>query len=833
MLTYSLQEIARATGANIEGQADEVKISNILIDSRQLTFGAQSLFFAIKTDRNDGHRYIPQLLADGVRAFVVSDTFKPSRVLTGGVFLKVGDPVVALQQLAVHHRKKFQIPVVGITGSNGKTIVKEWLVQLLAPYEVVASSPKSYNSQLGVPLSVWTMTTAHTIAIFEAGISMPGEMEKLEKMIRPDIGLFTNIGNAHAAHFSSAEEKIIEKLNLFRHSTTLIYCRDHPAVHQAITSTEPYCSKKTITWGTSDDSNLKVVDIEKTDSGATLRYQCRIDRGRGPVRSFSIPFSDNASIENSLHCITLLHALGYSADATDLAMQQLPAVEMRLELREGINNCSLINDSYSNDLNSLVVALDFLNQQKQHETRSVIMSDIEQSNRPEQELYAEVARLLKARDISYFFGVGKALARNREFFGAQAEFFNTTHDFLHRLSQQPLINQTILVKGARSFEFERIIGRLQQKNHETVLETNLTALVHNLNVYRSKLKPDVKTVAMVKAFSYGSGSFEIANVLQYHHIDYLAVAYADEGFELRRAGIRTPIMVMNPETTPAYSLMAYQLEPEIFSLSQLQKMVNPLGEGTLPGHPLPIHLKIETGMNRLGVHAEELDEVLSFIQSRSHLVRIASVFSHLAGAEDPQLDWFTHTQIRKFEEATLRISDRLGYSPLRHILNSAGISRFAEAQYDMVRLGIGLYGIAPKPDDQKLLQNVNTLQSHISQIKTVREGDSVGYNRRFIAQRLSRIGIVPVGYADGIPRSLGNGHYHVKVNGVLVPIIGNVCMDMCMVDLTAHPGVRENDPVVFFDDAESIKRMAESMGTIPYEVLTGISRRVKRIYFEG
>lgn len=833
MLTYSIAEIAEATGAVVAGNADGLFISNILIDSRQLTFGAQTLFFAIKTDRNDGHRYIPQLLAEGVKAFVVSSLYQEPENARGCVFLKVADQVAALQQLARYHRRKFQIPVVGITGSNGKTIVKEWLVQLLSPFQRVASSPKSYNSQLGVPLSIWTLNPVNTLAVFEAGISMPGEMEKLESMISPDLGIITNIGNAHAVNFSSIDQKLSEKLKLFANSHTIIYCRDHHNIHNQITTTEPYRSKKLVTWGTGEECNLRVEHIVKTPHGATISYKLR-DASAQPVsRRFSIPFSDNASVENSLHCVTLMHVMGYPADAAERAMQQLTSVEMRLELREGINNCSLINDSYSNDINSLVVALDFLNQQKQHNIRSVIMSDIQQSNRPEEELYTEISKLLKAREINFFFGIGEALCRNRGLFGQQAEFFSNTEEFLHRLTRQPLVSQTILIKGARTFGFERITARLQQKNHETVLETNLTALIHNLNFYRSKLKPDVKTVAMVKAFSYGSGSFEIANVLQYHHIDYLAVAYADEGFELRKAGIRTPVMVMNPENTTALSLMAYQLEPEVYSFTQFKKLLQPLCEGATTSHPLPVHLKIETGMNRLGVDETELEQVLDFAATKSHLVRIASVFSHLAAADDPALDPFTQSQISRFEKAVTHITHRLGYTPIRHLLNSAGISRFPEAQYDMVRLGIGLYGIAPDPVDQPLLQNVNTLRSHLSQIKNIAQGESVGYNRRFVASRPSRIGVVPVGYADGITRSLGNGRFSVRINGTMAPLVGNVCMDMCMVDLTDLTEARENDPVVFFDEADSIKKMAEVMDTIPYEVLTGISRRVKRVYFDA
>lgn len=835
MPDYTVHEIAVVIGAGVSNPApgEHQLIRHLLTDSRQVTDSRHTLFFAIRTERNDGHRYIGQLLTAGVRAFVVETIPADPEIASKGTFLIVNNPLRALQKLVAFHRSKFSLPVIGITGSNGKTIVKEWITQLLTSREVVAASPKSYNSQIGVPLSVWQLNSGHTLGVFEAGISAPGEMEHLEPVIQPTIGLITNIGQAHSAGFKSAAEKTAEKFTLFRHCKTLIYCNDHKIIEAYAQSSGLTRAMTIFTWGRTPGADLLVEEIEKSDTGTNINYRLKNENSgtNNTLRRYFIPFSDSASIENSLHCRALLHVLGVSPGAADQAMEHLPAIEMRLELREGINNCSLINDSYSNDLNSLTVALDFLNQQKQHNSRSVILSDILQSGRDEKLLYADVASLMKAREVKRFIGIGAALCRNKDLFSSNAAFYSSTEEFLHEFDPDKFDRETILIKGARSFGFEKIVRKLEQKNHETVLETNLAALIHNLNFFRSKLNPGVKTTAMVKAFSYGSGSFEIANALQFHHIDYLAVAYADEGYELRRAGITTPIMVMNPENTAAASLIAYRLEPEVYSIPQLTRLVKSLRE-TNPGEVLKIHLKTETGMHRLGIAESDIDELAGLLTSGSHLITVASVFSHLAGSDEPELDSFTREQIATFDRLTTKIINRLGYAPLRHILNSSGITRFPDAQYDMVRLGIGLYGISPFDDVQHNLQNVNTLKSHISQIKMVDTGGSVGYNRRFIAQKPTRIGIVPVGYADGLSRSLGNSHYHVTVNGQKVPIIGNICMDMCIIDLTRLSDVKEGDAVVFFDDAGTVSEMAQLMGTIPYEVLTGISRRVKRVYFE-
>ncbi|PKP21736.1 MAG: bifunctional UDP-N-acetylmuramoyl-tripeptide:D-alanyl-D-alanine ligase/alanine racemase, partial [Bacteroidetes bacterium HGW-Bacteroidetes-22] len=572
MPDYTIQEIAAAIEATIVGNLpNQTRIKHLLTDSRQVTDGNHTLFFALKTGRNDGHRYISRLIADGVRTFVVSQIDMPYQSDETLVFLLSDNPLMALQKLAAYHRNKFTVPVIGITGSNGKTIVKEWLMQLLSVNEVVAGSPKSFNSQIGVPLSVWQLNEGHTIGVFEAGISQPGEMVNLEKIIRPTIGLITNIGQAHAANFKDKTQKIKEKLSLFSRAKILVCCSDHNDIMDCIKTNIVLQKIKLFTWGHSPDADLNIANIEIKGSYTQIEYSLKeeLTKGGRHIHRFKIPFADEASIENSLHCMAVLKVLGYNNELIDQTFIHLPAIEMRLQLREGINNCSLINDSYSNDLNSLTIALEFLNQQKQHERKSIILSDILQSDREEALLYADISRLLKARDIRRLIGIGTAIGRYRSLFEGQCDYFNSTDDFLQWISSGSFADETILIKGARSFGFERIVTRLEQKNHETLLETNLSAIVHNLNYFRSLLKPGVKITAMVKAFSYGSGSFEIANALQFHRIDYLAVAYADEGFELRKAGITTPIMVMNPERINAGSLIRYQLEPEIYSIQQL------------------------------------------------------------------------------------------------------------------------------------------------------------------------------------------------------------------------------------------------------------------------
>ncbi|HEY4800951.1 MAG TPA: bifunctional UDP-N-acetylmuramoyl-tripeptide:D-alanyl-D-alanine ligase/alanine racemase [Bacteroidia bacterium] len=827
---YFAKDIARILGGTIHGTGNpEAVIRQLLIDSRSLASPETSLFFALKGERHDGHKFLADAYQKRVRNFVVSELPASIATLAGANFILVKDTLSALQHLAANHRKKFNIPIIGITGSNGKTIVKEWLFNLLEEDKNVVRSPKSYNSQVGVPLSVWLTGEEHDLAIFEAGISKTGEMGKLEPIVSPTIGLITNIGQAHDENFSESRSKIREKLKLFIHSNTLIYCRDHAELNEEIIS-DPVLKKINLfSWSRKSKANLQIGKITKDAKETELQAVFNNDFLR-----IKIPFTDEASIENAIHCWAVMLLLGYSNKIIAERMAHLSPVAMRLELKEGVNNCSVINDSYNSDLGSLAIALDFLNQQKQHPKRTLILSDIFQSGKNENELYAEVAHLVKEKGVGKLIGIGEAITRQADQFDAEKSFFKTTDEFLSHFNWNNFSNETILLKGARVFGFERISQALQQKAHETVLEINLNSLVHNLNYYRSKLAPGTKTMAMVKAFSYGSGGFEIANVLQYHHVDYLAVAYADEGIELRNAGITLPIMVMNPEEPSYDAMIKHHLEPEIFSFRVLKLFedavkrhltTNTKGEAS----KYPIHLKLDTGMHRLGFEEKEVNELAVRI-GNSKMLEVRSVFSHLAGSDEEALNDFTLQQIKKFGEMSEVIRSHFNYPVLRHILNSAGIVRFPGAQFEMVRLGIGLYGIGVDDTEQAQLKNVSTLKTTISQIKNISAGESVGYGRKFIAKNDMRIATVPIGYADGLSRRLSNGKGRMLINGKAAPIAGNVCMDMCMLDIS-EINCAEGDEVLVFGEHYPIQLLAKDMDTIPYEVFTGISRRVKRVYF--
>jgi alanine racemase len=860
--SYTVREITRITGGEIltEHPADPV-ISELLIDSRRLATPEETLFIALKTSRNDGHRYIPELIEKGVRCFMVmreKSRGRGKKEQGGGkkevghgtpVFILVNDTLEALQKLAAHHRRRFRYPVVGITGSNGKTIVKEWLYQLLSPDLRVIRSPKSYNSQIGVPLSVWNMAPGYDLAILEAGISLPGEMERLEHIIRPTIGIFTNLGSAHDEHFRSRKEKAAEKLKLFTHAEVLIYRSDQALIGSLLNRPE-YSSRRRFTWGTREQDDLCITGILKENGHTVIRGVCREEE-----HTITIPFTDDASVENAIHCWALLlvfetllsqqltgnnirhpvSGIHYPASSLQYRFSNLSPVAMRLELREAINRCSLINDSYNSDIHSLGIALDFLMHQSQHPKRTLILSDILQTGRDREELYGSIARILSEKKVDRLIGIGPGISGNSGLFSMEKAFFETTEDFLEKWPLSSFREETILLKGARPFGFERIGQVLQQKSHETVLEINLDALVHNLNHFRAKLGPGVKLMAMVKAFSYGSGSFEIANLLQFHRVDYLAVAYADEGVELRKAGITLPILVMSPEEASMEILLGHRLEPEIYSFRILEILEKTLHQNSAgrPG-PLPVHIKLDTGMHRMGFCESELGELLERITANP-AIRICSVFSHLAGSENREMDPFTEMQIGRFREMSEQVISATGYPVLRHILNSAGIIRFPGDQFEMVRLGVGLYGIGHTPAGQNLLRNVGTLRSVIAQIKTVGAGESIGYYPAAKARSDTLIAIVPVGYADGLDRRLGNGRGHVLVKGARAPIIGNICMDLCMIDITriASDGiiVGEGDPVVLFGDDCPVTDMARTLDTIPYEILTGISRRVKRIYY--
>jgi len=860
---YTLSEISNAVHGNIYLSGNEdPEISDLLIDSRRLIRTENCLFIALVSDRNDGHRYISELYKRGVKNFLISESLKepgiiPFTDLPEANFIQVGNTRIALQEMAIWHRLHFRFPVVGITGSNGKTIIKEWLYQLLCSNLKIVRNPKSFNSQIGVPLSVWKMEPFHELGIFEAGISRTGEMDRIEKIIRPTAGIFTNVGTAHDEHFTSKRQKVEEKLKLFQNSSLLIYCSDYSLISDILKESAGYRKLKTFTWSSGKESDLRITRIEKTTDQTQIWADFRSE-----VISIKIPFTDEASIENAIHCWafllnadkmdfpgkdTRIKKIEFTPSAISERMPSLTPIAMRLELKEGINHCSLINDSYNSDVNSLDIALDFLSQQNQHNKRTIILSDILQSGRNMEELYGEIADKIGFKKIDRLIGIGMDISKYQGKFRMSKVFFENTDEFLTHFPVSSFQNETILLKGARIFEFEKISNLLQQKAHETVMEINIDALIHNLNYYRSKLKPQTKTMAMVKAFSYGSGSFEIGNVLQFHHVDYLAVAYADEGVELRKAGIRLPIMVMSPEEQSLDTLLKFNLEPEIYNLHILHLLDKAIDRNhTSSQEEVRIHVKLDTGMHRLGFTKTEIEDLLLFLNGKPNF-RVQSIFSHLAASEDPDEDRFSSEQIREFEVMSKKITQKLGYPVLLHILNSAGISRFPDAQLDLVRLGIGLYGIGSTKEDQNKLRNVSTLKSVITQIKKIKAGDTIGYNRMGKAKRDTTIAIVPIGYADGLNRRLGNGNGVLYVHGQPAPIIGNICMDLTIIDITDFKTgyqyhsdkepkgittvLNEGDEVIIFGDDHPVGELASKMGTIPYEVLTSISRRVKRVYF--
>jgi alanine racemase len=823
---YNFEDIAKIIkGDIIQNPHNFFPIVDLLTDSRKISRVEDGIFFAIITKRNDGHKYIPELYLKGVRNYVVS--YPPDNLsdYPEAGFILVKNTLKALQSLSAYHRKQFNVKTVGITGSNGKTIVKEWLYQLLCDDYNIVKNPKSYNSQIGVPLSVWQINSDHDLAIFEAGISEPDEMDKLQAIIQPNFGIFTNIGQAHDENFIHREQKISEKLKLFTKVETLIYCTDYLEIKERILKFEILKNIPAFTWSKKNKATLQITNIVKDNKKASITALYNSES-----ISVEIPFTDEASIENVIHCWAFLLYIGKSNSFISERMKLLHPIAMRLELKEGINNCSIINDSYSSDLNSLNIAIDFLNQQKQHKKKTVILSDILQSGRDDNDLYAEIGNLLKSKGIDRIIGIGKSISKQADKFSGNLKFYPSTEAFLEEMVFSDFSNETILLKGARVFEFERIVSILQQKAHETVLEIDLNALIHNLNFYRSKLKPETKVMAMVKAFSYGSGSYEIANTLQFHRVDYLAVAYADEGVELRKAGINLPIMVMNPDEQSIDSIIKYNLEPEIYSFRILSLLEDTLQHYVTKEKIVDIHIKLDTGMHRLGFLKDEINELVKHL-SENNFIRVKSVFSHLAASENPDFDYFSRQQIELFEEMSNKIITSFSYPILRHILNTSGCVRFPEAHYDMVRLGIGLYGISADNSEVNDLHNVGTLKTIISQIKNINANETVGYGRKFIAEKDMKIAVIPIGYADGLNRKYGNGKGKVLINNKFVPIIGNICMDMCMIDVT-DVDAKENDEVIIFGKELPITEMAEILETIPYEILTGISRRVKRVFYQ-
>jgi alanine racemase len=828
---YTISQIATITRAKPLQQNGNPGIEHILLDSRKLLFPGKSLFFALGGPRRSGNVFIPELYDKGVRNFIVDETFteEAAQSFAAANFLQVPDVLQALHLFTAWHRHQFTIPVIGITGSNGKTIVKEWLYQLLQNTFNIVRSPKSYNSQIGVPLSVWQMNNDNTLGIFEAGISQPDEMERLEKIISPSIGVFTAIGEAHSEGFLNVRQKINEKLKLFINAEVLIYNADDPDLNEAINTfknnVRPGDDLQLFSWSKKNAATVQADAISSSSIQTTmlLRY-------KDVEFAITIPFTDDASVNNAITCCCVLLYLGISEKEIAKRMLLLRPVEMRLELKQGINNCSVINDSYSADINSLTIALDFLLQQQQHKKRTLILSDILQSGKSGAQLYADIAFILQQKNINRFIGIGPEISRHKNVFAniGEAVFFSSTTEFKQQFHSQHFHDETILLKGARLFEFEQISHLLEQKVHQTVLEINLDAITHNLKAYQQQLSPGVKLMAMVKAFSYGSGSFEIANLLQFHKVDYLAVAYADEGVELRKAGISLSIMVMNAEESTFDVMVQYNLEPELFSFGILTAFENYLKRSGITYYP--VHIKLDTGMHRLGFEQQDIPALCECLQ-HSSTYKIQTVFSHLAASDSEHHDDFTRQQAASFLQYCNWIEKAIGYPFIKHIANTSAIHRHANLQLDMVRLGIGLYGVDSNAAMQQQLKNVSTLKTTISQIKKIKAGESIGYSRKGMAEKDTVIATVRIGYADGYPRSLSNGSGKMWVNNALVPVIGNVCMDMTMLDITGTH-VIEGDEVIVFGEVLPVALLAQWAQTIAYEILTGISQRVKRVYYE-
>ncbi|WP_396168692.1 bifunctional UDP-N-acetylmuramoyl-tripeptide:D-alanyl-D-alanine ligase/alanine racemase [Flavobacterium sp.] len=788
-------------------------IDNVSIDSRSLQNNEKTLFFALVGPNNDAHIYISSLIDKGVQNFVV--TYIPDGLSNKAAFFVVENTLDSLQQFAAYHRNLFKFPVIGLTGSNGKTIVKEWLNFLLSPDFNIIRSPKSYNSQVGVPLSVIATNEMHNLGIFEAGISKMNEMEKLETIIRPTIGILTNIGSAHDEGFDNLEQKIKEKLKLFKHSKLLIY-QKNKIVDLFIAP-----KLKSFSWSFSDES-ADVFVVKKVIEDKTI-LQIRYERDNFDVQ---IPFQDEASIENAISCLMVFLSFNYDPETIQNRMKWLYPVEMRLKVKNGINNCTVIDDSYSSDFQSLKIALDFLESQTQFKNKTIILSDIFQSGLPNEALYSKVSQLITSHKIDKVIGIGETISAFKNKFDNCVVFKNTA-DFFECFNTLNFNNEAILIKGARHFQFEEIVAALEEKKHETALEINLNAISHNLSFYKSKLKPTTKMMVMVKAFGYGSGGFEIAKLLEHHKVDYLGVAFADEGISLKNAGITLPIMVLNPETTSFSAIIQYKLEPEIYSLKGLNAFLKIAEQRNLK--QFPIHIKLDTGMHRLGFEEENIDELISVLKDNS-FVSVKSILSHMATSDAFEFREFAHSQIDLFEKLSAKLMIALQISPIRHILNTSGITNFPQAQYDMVRLGIGLYGVSNDAEEQKYLENVGTLKSIISQIRTIQAGESVGYGRRFVANKPTKIATIPIGYADGISRHWGNGVGFVTISSQKATIVGSICMDMLMVDVTGI-GCKEGDSVVVFGLNPSVSMIAEQLQTIPYEILTSISQRVKRIFY--
>ena len=822
-MNYSIEKITTLIGARRIGTAD-AQIEWLLTDSRSLCFPDGTLFFALKTARNDGHKYIQDLYRRGVKNFVVSVAPKSKSSYTDANFLIVPSPLAALQRLAERHRDEFDIPIVGITGSNGKTMVKEWLYQLLAPSMNVVRSPKSYNSQIGVPLSVWLLNEQAEVGIFEAGISQPDEMAQLADIIQPTIGILTSLGAAHQKHFSSMEEKCMEKLLLFRDAKVLAYNSVDDVVSRCIRRSG-YKGEK-IGWSRENISApLYIENVTHATNSQPLTTVSYIYKGTRA--KYQLPFFDEASLQCSYACTAIALYLGLTTEQLAQRMKTLEPVAMRLEVKEGQHGCLLINDSYNSDINSLDIALDFMARRTEAK-RTLILSDIHQSGMDYDDLYGKVNELCIKRGVSKLIGIGsRIVSKSNLFTMGEKYFFSSTDDFLNSNVFRQLHDELILIKGARTFGFDHITEQLEQRVHETILEVNLNAVVDNLNFYRSFLKPQTKIVCMVKADAYGAGAVEVAKTLQDHRVDYLAVAVADEGVTLRRNGITQNIMIMNPEMTAFRTMFDYDLEPEVYSFRLMDALIHAAQKQGITGWP--VHIKLDTGMHRLGFDPEhDMDEVIRRLKGQNAIIP-RSVFSHFVGSDSDDFDNFSAEQFRKFDVASKKLQAAFSHKILRHMDNSAAIEHFPERQMDMCRLGLGLYGVDPR--DNKMLSTVSTLKTTILQLRHVPKDETVGYSRKGILTRDSVIAAIPIGYADGLNRHLGRGAGYCLVNGQKAPYVGNICMDVAMIDVTDIP-CQEGDSVEIFGDHLPVTVLSDILDTIPYEVLTGISNRVKKVYYQ-
>lgn len=823
-MKYPIKEIAKILHISEAClNAPDLMIGYLLTDSRSLAYPEHTLFFAIRTKNNDGHHYISQLYDKGVRNFVVETTGGIPQEYTDANFLVTRNSLSALQEIAAYHRKRFSCPVIGITGSKGKTTLKERLNQLLKKDFNIIRSPRSYNSQIGVPLSLWEMDDNTSLSIIEAGISKPNEMNTLQDMIRPTIGVWTNLGDEHNDGFLSIYQKAQEKAKLLTNCETIIYCADDNLINEMV---KPILSvAQCIGWSTSNpEADLYISQIDKEEKTTDIIYKYQKH-----TYKITIPLTRDRDIENVINCLAVMLCLNVDNDVIAERMASLTPIDTRLNVIEGTNNCMVIADSYTSDYNSLAPALDFMARRATPDsTMTLILSDVQHEAFTQNELYRQIAELTKSKNIGRVIGIGNEISHYQHFFDVNSLFFTSTEEFLQEMSQSDFENETILIKGAPEFNFKQIIDMLEARQHQTVLQVNLDAVTSNYNFFRSKLHPGTKIVCMVKASGYGAGSYELAKSLQDRGAAYLAVAAHDEGADLRKAGITMPIMVLNPKVTNYKAMFAYNLEPEVFSIEECKEIIKEAEKCGITNYP--VHIKVETGMNRLGFLKEQLPELISILQSQDAITP-ASIFSHLSSADEPLQDQYTLQQFNYFEECCEILQKGFKHHILRHILNTTGIVRFPEYQFDMVRLGIGLNGIATVYDgSENELEPISSLHSVIISMKNLPAGTTIGYGRNGVLQRDSRIATIPIGYADGFARCFSNGKAHMWVNGTLCPTIGNICMDVCMIDVT-DAYCKVGDHVEIFGKHIPVEKLAEARDTIPYEILTSISERVKRVYY--